>query len=75
MTPSAGAPSTWLRLPLAFDVARMQRECDQFADDDWISHFNTGVYDNGWSCLPLRSAGLASFLAAITGAGGAYGRT
>lgn len=57
MTPRAGAPSTWLRLPLAFDVARMQRECDQFADDDWISHFNTGVYENGWSCLPLRSAG------------------
>lgn len=54
---AAAAPSTWLRLPLAFDVARMQRECDQFAASDWISHFNTGAYENGWSCLPLRSAG------------------
>lgn len=30
--------------------------------------------EQGKSYLPLRSAGLASFLAAISGAGGAYGR-
>ncbi|OYO29007.1 aspartyl/asparaginyl beta-hydroxylase domain-containing protein [Janthinobacterium sp. PC23-8] len=51
------APSTWLRLPLRFDVARMQQESDQFTSTDWISHFNTGAYENGWSCLPLRSHG------------------
>lgn len=51
------APSTWLRLPLDFDVARMQRESDQFGAGDWIDHFNTGAYDSGWSCVPLRSAG------------------
>jgi len=50
-------PSTWLHLPLQFDVARMQQECDQFAATEWISHFNTGAYDTDWSCLPLRAPG------------------
>ena len=49
------APSTWLQLPLRFDAARMRQESDQFAPADWISHFNTGAYESGWSCLPLRS--------------------
>lgn len=51
------APSAWLRLPLSFDVARLQDESGQFADADWIGHFNTGAYENGWSCLPLRAPG------------------
>ncbi|MED5594779.1 aspartyl/asparaginyl beta-hydroxylase domain-containing protein [Janthinobacterium sp. P210006] len=55
--PLIKTPSTWLRLPLAFDVARMQHDCSQFAASDWISHFNTGAYDSGWSCVPLRSPG------------------
>ena len=47
---------------------------------DHISHSAVGLVkrlcrDQGKPYLPLRSAGLASFLAAITGAGGAYGRT
>lgn len=46
---------------------------------DHISHAAVGLVkrlcrDQGKPYLPLRSAGLASFLAAITGAGGAYGR-
>ncbi|TNC78987.1 aspartyl/asparaginyl beta-hydroxylase domain-containing protein [Janthinobacterium lividum] len=53
-------PSTWLRLPLCFDVARMQRDSDQFATDEWIHHFNRGAYENGWSCVPLRSPGGAA---------------
>ncbi|MBW3497486.1 aspartyl/asparaginyl beta-hydroxylase domain-containing protein [Janthinobacterium sp. NKUCC08_JDC] len=53
-------PSTWLRLPLCFDVARMQRDSDQFATDEWVHHFNTGAYDTGWSCVPLRSPGGAA---------------
>ncbi|WP_229421886.1 aspartyl/asparaginyl beta-hydroxylase domain-containing protein [Massilia aquatica] len=53
----ATAPSAWLRLPLAFDIARMQAELDKLGADEWIAHFNTGAYDNGWSCVPLRSAG------------------
>lgn len=51
------APSAWLRLLLQFDVARMQQDSDQFAAADWISHFNTCAYENGWSCLPLRAPG------------------
>jgi len=51
------APSTYLPLPLRFDVASMQRDCDQFTAQEWIAHFNTGAYENGWSCLPLRSPG------------------
>lgn len=55
--PAARTPSTWLQLPLRFDVARLQDDSDRYASGDWISHFNTGAYENGWSCLPLRSAG------------------
>ncbi len=57
MMAANAAPTSWLQLPLAFDVARMRQESDQFAAGDWISHFNTRAYENGWSCVPLRSAG------------------
>ena len=47
---------------------------------DHISHAAVGLVkrlcrEQAKPYLPLRSAGLASFLAAITGAGGAYGRS
>ncbi|MGK5065729.1 aspartyl/asparaginyl beta-hydroxylase domain-containing protein [Janthinobacterium sp. LB3P112] len=62
-------PSTWLQLPLRFDVARMQRDSDQFAAGEWISHFNTGAYDTGWSCVPLRSpSGAAGHIMPVDGA-------
>ena len=57
IVPAPNTPSTWLQLPLRFDVARMQRDSDQFTASEWISHFNTGAYDHGWSCVPLRSPG------------------
>jgi len=60
IVPAPNPPSTWLQLPLHFDVARMQRDSDQFAAGEWISHFNTGAYDQGWSCVPLRSPGGAA---------------
>ena len=46
---------------------------------DHISHAAVNLVkrlcrEQGKQYLPLRSAGLASFLAAVTGAGGAYGR-
>lgn len=53
----APAPSAWLRLPLEFDLARMQAELDALGADEWIAHFNTDAYEHGWSCVPLRSAG------------------
>jgi hypothetical protein len=47
---------------------------------DHISHSAAGILkrhcrEQGKSYRPLRSAGLASFLAALTGAGGAYGKS
>jgi hypothetical protein len=47
---------------------------------DHISHTAVGLVkrlcrEQGKAYLPLRSAGLASFLAALAGAGGVYGRT
>lgn len=60
IVPAPNPPSTWLQLPLRFDVARMQRDSDQFAAGEWISHFNKGAYDQGWSCVPLRSPGGAA---------------
>lgn len=51
------APSSWLQLPLTVDVVRMQQESGQFTASDWIPHFNARAYEQGWSCVPLRSAG------------------
>jgi len=51
------APSRCLRLPLSFDVQRLQHELQGIEDSPWISHFNTGAYDRGWACIPLRSVG------------------
>lgn len=52
-------PSTerYLRLPLAFDVARLQQDLARLPPSAWSQHFNTQAYDHGWSCLPLRSVG------------------
>ncbi|MCC7700958.1 hypothetical protein IGS59_01805 [Janthinobacterium sp. GW460P] len=60
IAPAPTPSSTWLQLPLHFDVARMQRDSDQFAAGEWISHVYTGAYDQGWSCVPLRSPGGAA---------------
>lgn len=43
-----------LRLPLAFDPARMAAEVAQFDEADWIAHFVAQNYEGGWSILPLR---------------------
>jgi hypothetical protein len=43
-----------LRLPLAFDPARMAAEVEQIAASDWIPHFVRDNYEGGWSILPLR---------------------
>ena len=48
-------PSTYLQLPLRFDVARMREDLCRIDAGEWISHFNSDAYENGWSCAPLRS--------------------
>lgn len=50
-------PTRYLRLPLSFDVARLQLELDQLEASHWVRHFNTSAYENNWSCIPLRSVG------------------
>lgn len=49
--------TAYLKLPFSFDVGRMRRELDGIEQSHWIGHFNTGAYDQGWSCIPLRSVG------------------
>lgn len=43
-----------VRLPLAFDAARMAAEVAGIPDGDWIAHFVRDNYEGGWSILPLR---------------------
>lgn len=49
------AATPYLKLPLAFDVERMRAELGAIGEEAWISHYNTGAYENGWRCVPLRS--------------------
>jgi hypothetical protein len=49
------AATPYLKLPLTFDVERMRAELAAIAEDAWISHYNTGAYESGWRCVPLRS--------------------
>ncbi|MBA2672881.1 aspartyl/asparaginyl beta-hydroxylase domain-containing protein [Ramlibacter sp.] len=59
----------YLKLPLAFDVPRMRQELDAIGTEAWIGHFNTGDYEGGWRCVPLRSVdGRADNILPIEGA-------
>ncbi|MES2936179.1 MAG: aspartyl/asparaginyl beta-hydroxylase domain-containing protein [Pseudomonadota bacterium] len=61
--------SGYLQLPLAFDVQRMRRELDALGEAAWIGHFNTGDYEGGWRCVPLRSVeGRSDHILPIEGA-------
>lgn len=46
-----------LRLPPAFDVARLKRDLATIGEAAWIPHFNTADYEGSWRCVPLRSEG------------------
>jgi Aspartyl/Asparaginyl beta-hydroxylase len=46
---------TTLRLPLQFDIARLQQDANQFAPSQWQKHFNTQVYEGDWSGVALRN--------------------
>ena len=45
------------RLPVAIDLAQLQREVNQLLTREWIAHMNRAHYNGGWDVLPLRSAG------------------
>ena len=55
MNPHQPLASRYLKLPFSFDVPRMQAELAALEASHWVAHFNTGAYDNGWSCMPLRA--------------------
>ena len=44
-----------LRLPLAFDPARLVRDLDALRDVSWTPHFVTQNYDGDWSVMALRA--------------------
>src|SRR5215813_11229840 len=46
---------TCLKLPLAFDVARLQDDLAQIRPEEWTEHFNTRQYEGGWSGVALRT--------------------
>jgi quercetin dioxygenase-like cupin family protein len=55
MSTTAVAPTPYLKLPLSFDLARLQEDLQRVASAQWINHFNTSAYEKGWGCIPLRS--------------------
>jgi len=45
-----------IRLPLAFDAARLAAELDRFGPQDWVRHVARNDYEGDWTVLPLRAA-------------------
>ena len=43
-----------IRLPFAFDPARLQRDLETAASQQWIAHFVKQNYEGDWSVIPLR---------------------
>jgi hypothetical protein len=43
-----------VKLPMSFDVRRMQQDVARFRTSDWIAHFVGQNYEGDWSVLPLR---------------------
>lgn len=46
---------TYLKLPLEFDVRRLQIDAMGFAPTAWQPHFNIHNYEGEWSVVPLRA--------------------
>lgn len=45
----------YLKLPLRFDLPRLQDDLTRIRESEWIPHFNTDAYEDVWRCVPLRS--------------------
>ena len=43
-----------IRLPLAFDPARLRADLNALAGESWTAHFVRQNYACDWSVLPLR---------------------
>lgn len=48
--------SSIVKLPFSFDAPRLLADTAQFADDEWVGHFNTQIYEGDWSGIALRAA-------------------
>jgi ribosomal protein S18 acetylase RimI-like enzyme len=46
-----------VKLPLQFDVGRLQADLARILTTEFIPHFNTAYYQGDWSAVPLRSIG------------------
>ena len=44
-----------LKLPMSFDVARLQTDLAGMRPEEWTAHFNTSYYDGLWSGIALRT--------------------
>lgn len=47
-------PAT-LKFPFSFDARLLQADARQFEPEEWISHFNTPLYQGDWSGVALRA--------------------
>jgi Aspartyl/Asparaginyl beta-hydroxylase len=62
-----------LRLPFAFDRARLCRDLDRVEPEAWVAHFNANYYEGAWSGVALRAVdGLASQIYPDPTASGRY---
>ena len=43
-----------VKLPLHFDVQRLQQDLEQLSSHEWIDHFVAQNYEGQWSVIPLR---------------------
>jgi ribosomal protein S18 acetylase RimI-like enzyme len=44
-----------IKLPLQFDVLRLQADLARILTEEYVPHFNTAYYQGDWSAVPLRS--------------------
>ena len=44
-----------VRLPWTFPAEELAAEVRALADEDWVPHFNTGIYEGGWDTATLRA--------------------
>src|SRR5262245_41606575 len=47
----------FLALPFRFSPERLRADLALVAGDEWVPHYNTGVYEGDWSGVALRSVG------------------
>ncbi len=43
------------KLPLSFDIPRLQQDLAKLRNSDWLGHINQAVHNGGWTALPLRA--------------------